>query len=607
MDRTRALLIALAALGAAAALWLAAGRGDPAADPGVAADVEAERRARALELVKALGYVDPAEREPEPTGPHRVHGVVRDAESRPVPGVEVKLKMEGTGAPRVFRTVRSDDEGRYSIEDLPAGRIVVGLGQFTTLREPWALATELAGDVEHDLVKPGALRLSGFVEAPLGGEVLLQLHELGAFPPTAIAREGSGRFAFAGLLPGRHRLLVTSDRHGTIEREVELAETTAGYDLALEPAAVLAGRLEPQYEHDGFQVRYELVEEATGRSRLGWLEVDEPFAFDHLAPGLYVLRLEHAADGDARYLRHRCAYRLAAAADTDGLVLAIPEGRELDVVLRPGAPRPESEGEVELVDGRGLVVTSLAMRLAADGDGGVTLQHLADEGNFGILAVDVHAARLHLVPDGRYRVRARFEGYAPAEREVEVRGDTAVELALEPLPGRMVAFHVPDDYLRVDVRPAGGDRWEPWLEWDYRTRGASHARPTGALEAFLPTGAHDLRVMPAQHVETVLAGVEIADSGELLRLAPEPAPGLAIRGGLRDRLGRPLAATVHVLRRSGLEWTPVPGRVRPYESAAFEFLGLEPGAYRLALDPEGKNVLDDVVLDDRDLRLELTY
>ena len=549
---------------------------------------------------------------PEPSGPHTVRGVVRDRAGRPVAGVDVNLKMAINDAPRVVRQVRTDARGRYAIGELPPGQVWVGLEEPVNLREPWALVTELSGDVQHDFTLAGELRLSGSVTAPQGGEVVLRLYRTGSGTPEGtVVLAGSGRFVFGGLLPGPYRLRVDGERHGSVEREVSILETTTGLTVDLAPAIRLSGRFEPEYAYEAKLLRYELRCAQSGYSDASWFDVGERFEWTHLAPGSYELRVRHPPREEKRDRAHLGAYRIDVRASESDLRLPIAAGHVLALEPRADALRVSSEGQVVLETPAGVELTRGSFgQVAALADGRARFrEHLRDP-YFGMQYLDVERIELKLVPDGRYRLRARFEGYRDVDRDVTVDGDTQLDLALQAVPGRMVALESPEDYLRMDARPAGSDaEWITRLEWDARSK-AAHTVALGSKQCFLESGTYDLRLVCARRVGVVMAAVSIEDSEQTLVLTPQFQPGLALRGELEDSLGRPLAVHVHLLRREGLEWVHLPEhsqRSARSAGASFEFQGLAPGAYRIALDREGRNALEDVRLEDRDLALKLSY
>lgn len=184
---------------------------------------------------------------------HRVAGVVRDADGKPVPDAEVWVAPIGlTGGPGFARrSTRSDPQGRFAVDGLPRARcrLVVrrGPGESWTIGSPRrrseSMEVVLPARFELGLrvVSGGGRPLEGLRFKLLQGEARGEL-ALGGFAEGIrldgrLEDRGEGSWTLRALEAGRYTLLVQADHHVighavfTLPRKeplrVELAPSTA--------------------------------------------------------------------------------------------------------------------------------------------------------------------------------------------------------------------------------------------------------------------------------------------------------------------------------------------------------------------------------------------
>ncbi|MEO0649518.1 MAG: carboxypeptidase-like regulatory domain-containing protein [Planctomycetota bacterium] len=367
----------------------------------------------------------------EPTlslrAPGRIAGRVTDDFGAPDAGAVVVGSLflsEGGGAKRLYAYDIADEEGRYTLDDLPPGMFVVLLfdGTGDVMRRMSPTQLDLGGARTIDFVADTqASTLGGRLVdpegRPLAGRVVTVVRiddgtELDSDEWRAVNTAEDGSFRVADLDPGRYGLL-TDPEPGLDMTLVQLVEVGRGSDVELRVVVSASGLSGTIRDPDGApQPGLALLmredAEATLFAGRDLASADGRFAFRGLPHGRYRLTVFPFLPG------------AAAAIDVPYVV----DGSDLDVELEldPGAAL-----DVRCVTPDGAPVADAQLVLTAPSG-----RRLPDDG------------RLRTELDGRYRVLAlaegewtlevRHQGHQPLERRVRVTldGPNAIELTLTP-------------------------------------------------------------------------------------------------------------------------------------------------------------------------------
>lgn len=371
-----------------------------------------------------------------PLADQALEGRARDAGGRPVGPLDLRLRLRRTQhAGSLQFEGRSDTEGRFRFEPVPAGRYELELesGDWYLPREV-LLDTALGPDQEV-VVEP-ALTLAARVVASgaLPTTLALTIQPEGRSGARVLAGrpvrrtpslDAEGRFALPGLRPGVYTLLVEAEGFAPVtsaEWRIEPGPASAVDELVIALAAggSLRGVVDPVLEG----VRVELregewdpaspLEDSFPTAPLGGrgapVDAEGGFLIEHLAPGRYVVTAR-APGHPATHLRD----------------VQVEEGRTRDVGKLELTAGGRVEGRVTGLDGRPRAGAKVRLR-SPD----VHLATTTDaDGSF----------RLEAVPAGRYEVSAVPASLAEAltqeaRAEVLVRADEGAFLEL-PLSERL--------------------------------------------------------------------------------------------------------------------------------------------------------------------------
>jgi hypothetical protein len=333
---------------------------------------------------------------------------------------EGQIVLRPAGAPRgPIRVARTNDGGRFTIEDVEPGSLVLDAsapGHLPTTAKPLRVgAGEDVADLEIVLLR-GAV-VEGRIETPdgtpaLGAEVrLADPPAAGAIPlvlPPSARTDEDGRYQLGGLKPGPHTVIALHPSYARAQRQLDLREGTTTLDLRLGEAREVKGR----------------TVDGAGRD----------------LPGVTVV-LGSAGEGDRETLSGpRGEFQFGGLGEGRYRVIAEKEGY---------APHPAQDVQVA-----GSSVSDLELRLerGVGVAGRITGLAFAD-----LARVQVAATRLG-VPgetsgrvdyEGRYRiddlapgdwiVLARLPGGRWTEGRLTIpegAADAALDLAFEPAPGR---------------------------------------------------------------------------------------------------------------------------------------------------------------------------
>jgi hypothetical protein len=228
-----------------------------------------------------------------------VDGQVRHVDRGPLPAIEMTLSAS---RPDEYwsdtLTTRTDDRGRYRIEDVPSGRWLVSLagGELgPAARVRASIAVPDSEPVHRDFVV-GRVTLKGSVkDASTGLPIADATVSLQGFHPT-VTTDARGGFAFVDAPAGRdHTLSVAADGFGhRFVKGVEVPESdgdAAHVDLELRPAAVLLLTLREDDDRPllgEFHVQFQSAA-ATATNVSTNLRTDDRgmIAYRHVVPGSY--------------------------------------------------------------------------------------------------------------------------------------------------------------------------------------------------------------------------------------------------------------------------------------------------------------------------------
>lgn len=429
-----------------------------------------------------------------------VTGRVVDDTGKPVPGARVEMTPENRFEPRLYRDVTGED-GRFRLSPVVAGKyhLRAGADGFTDTEHPGTLtvAADPVSNLEVLLDKGATVsgRILGLAAEDLAQ---VEVQARGDNRETVPAwTDGRGRYEIRSLAPGdwtvtarlwddqrqaRTRVAIRrSDREVTrdLEFEKRLALTVQVlYDEEPLPDALISVR--------GQRITAE---------RTATTDYEGRVRFDDLAPETYRIGLRHTRD----LLVHNDQVDLQSDRD---LVIRL-QGATIGGFV------------VSAANGDPVAGALLALR-PVEGPEYLITAGTKNDGRFGI----------HRVQPGLYRMEVRAQGFAPAEREVQVAGGQVIEnleLRLTPTQGarlqvRLASGQLPE-FVHVLVRdPSGGTVLA-------ETR---HAREPGLFElSMLPPGAWTLLVR-ADGGALATAGLAVP-AAEPLALTLAPAGKLNVR------------------------------------------------------------------------------
>lgn len=470
---------------------------------------------RAAPTATATAAAAAAEEPPEFLGEGEIVGRVSDEAGAPIPGATVAAAFRdwaaGLDDPRHARFAKTDDQGLYRLDRVPAGRIRVGADDGAHVYAERVLDVPEGGRAHVDLVLRAGGSIAGHVfdgaGRPIdGATVTASGFEAIVDRATRTAEDGS--WWIAGLPAGQTYVDAgAAGRAAPPSRVVPLAaaQSVAGIDFVLEPGAFLRGRV---LGPDGAPL--------------------EGIVVACTRPGQYFRWWRKSAEGGAYELGPLPSgnARIVARADDRPLVAA------LDVALKPGEER--SGVDLLLEEARG------GIRGAVRDEAGAPIAgaHVIAQSSSGWAQTKTDAAgafALPGLPEGAWRLHAVAPGYAASPRlDVTLALDGALDgIALRvgrpaPLGGRIRP--VPSDGARVEVFAAfpGSNDFVSMAE----------AEPDGAF-SFDRAPAGDLDVFARTNDLSLLG--RAAARGEARDLEIVLAPGASIAGRVAFADGRPAA------------------------------------------------------------------
>jgi protocatechuate 3,4-dioxygenase beta subunit len=532
-----------------------------------------------------------------------ISGRVLDAEGFPMPEATVLAWTDALSARarrptpgrQVQRSVRTDEEGRFSLRGLHAGPLFV---EATAEGRGGARLDGVdVGAKDLVLVLPGPTGVEGVVRDAATGDAVRRFEvtqvrtathdpwELYSFPYRAARSFDApdGSFVLSDLVAGSYGFAVDADGYqpggteGGVAVPVLSGSVVRGLEIALEPAPRIRGRV---------------IDGSTGLPVEGaWVSLS-PSAQSRRADG----RTRSDGRFDLQWTSRFSSFRLHAvhpdyarsyagpfdvkdAVARDGIEIALSRGGDIDGF----APRTDA------------ALPAGTRVLATWRDGGFETVQEAEVDPSGYFRIDRLAPGTHgveLVPQG---VSASVEVVEGETRRVEFPPPAAVESRV--VRGRVTRVGEPVGGARV--------RWLPQGSGSRTVRTAS----TGSDGTFEIRGVDPGEAIVAVDSARRSWGDEVhAYAAFRVEVPPGPAMdlNLALPTGViegrvvRDSDGAPLSEVGLAVRRLGPAptevWCEVAG-VRTDDEGRFRVLGLAPGDYEVSAAPHWLGTQADLVSD----------
>ncbi|HET6203352.1 MAG TPA: carboxypeptidase-like regulatory domain-containing protein [Planctomycetota bacterium] len=407
-----------------------------------------------------------------------VAGTVSDPSGRPVAGARVSIDLDPAQvmrrAPFFMDEEKTDDQGRYRLGGLPAGKVRV-LASAEGWRESRSDEVEVrAGEnVERvDVRLQSGRSIAGRVLAndgkPIeGAEVYAMPEERAAgarasfsiFRREANRTDASGRYEVAGLADGTYRVEVEAEGFAHASKQ-GVAVGSAGTDFRLDPLSGLVGRVldgrtgkppasfRARAMREGFPgARFmDTGSDATGRE-------DGSFEIGGLEPGTY--RVEVRADGFAPATAGPIA--VVAGAPADAGSIAIQPGSALRVKVveaGDGSPIVGAEVSVAPAEKEGPPGMPPVRLLGPAGARLVAFPGLPETQDAARKTGADGIAEVPGLAEGSYLVRVRAKDHASVRKEVFVAAANPTEVDAALAKGGTVKGLV----LRANGEPYSGAR-----------------------------------------------------------------------------------------------------------------------------------------------------
>ncbi|MFP5288035.1 MAG: carboxypeptidase regulatory-like domain-containing protein, partial [Thermoanaerobaculia bacterium] len=530
-------------------------------------EVKAGQDLAGLEIVLAPGGV--------------LEGHVLSPSGRPVPGAEVAVQeaSQGAGFPFPRIQARADGEGRYVLDGVPPGPRTITASAEGFRRVARDLDVR-PGDNVLDFRMETGYEVSGRVVddagAPVSGARLMLLAGF-SFGDAPSAMSGpDGAFRIQGVPDGTFRLNARKEGYTSPTREtVTVAgSSVGGLEIKLTTGGAIVGRLSGLSFDELSRVRIEVD------GTLGRADSDGGYRIPGLPPGDYTVTA--SVPGTSRQTGGRVT--LEPGASEARLDLRFGEGITLSgTVLRNGSPwpgaalslvRPDAPSprfaetdhqggflfggleagvyEIEVVVSRGGINHKETPEITGDREVRIDLRTASISGRVVDAAGTgpVAGAKVTLVPaggpplglpaeattdsrgtfrlpeasEGTWIVQAVKEGYAPAERQVQVAGAPVddLEIPLQATEGVVLEVLLftgqPPDQIHAAVLDGNGR---------VVTRGTYPTGENGLVRlADVPAGSWELHVESDQ---SAAATVRVTSPGPAVRVVLPAGGGIRLK------------------------------------------------------------------------------
>jgi protocatechuate 3,4-dioxygenase beta subunit len=239
-------------------------------------------------------------------GSAAIEGTVRNRNGEPVVETYVNASVILEGTSQRFST-RTDEEGRYRLENLPAGKCLVSAvvkvdGRVKSLMEWIQLAEGVT--VRKDFGE-GVESLFGTVREAGTGRTIAGVSVRAQSPMSrTVTTDDAGQWRLLDLMPGDYTLCVSKKGYGIEFLRIEVGDASRRLDIELRPAAKLAllvtgpdgtpysGRLylgfRPTVEGGGTRVGTGVTTDQDGRA-----------TYDQAVPGDYEITVSAKGVGKA--------------------------------------------------------------------------------------------------------------------------------------------------------------------------------------------------------------------------------------------------------------------------------------------------------------------
>lgn len=468
-------------------------------------------------------------------GGHEVRGRVTDAATgRPVPGVRVHLYPLG-----ISHRMESDlqtgtaEDGSFAFPSVPSGEYSAGASaegyRPASLEEAVRVVDGPVEGLEFRLRTGGTGRIRGRIlgiESSNPGEVWVHATGPEGFQESGrVGSEGSYRI---DRLPAGEWTVTAFAPEGTAEGRVTLAEGgEAELDLTFERGLTLSGRV----TRAGAPVEgLEVFTIAGSRPARGTTDADGGFKLRGLAPGPCALMVSDPDLGPV----HQETIEIAADRE---LRIELPVRRIAGHVVDAGDSSPIAGASVVLTRAEGNPFPPFERRATTGADGGFVLDSLSE---------------------GRYRIVARQEEFAPAEAVVHLESGPdpeGIRLALGPAAGltlevlspagrapewvQVVLLDAAGRVLLHDQQPTGENgrvRISSAPAGRVRVLVAARGAANASLDLTVPSEPVRVLLAPESRLEVSVPELETAGVlGEVTIQGPDGQPHWIIQGFLLDR------------------------------------------------------------------------
>lgn len=493
------------------------------------------------------------------------------------------LLAQFTGGRKV--SARTDADGRYRVESIPAGEHAVGVEAAGFLSAEATLAFRAGADTQHDVALVAGHVVGGVVRAPdgtpvAGADVAVKWssgdapNPMAAFMPEStrdqrrVTSGEDGRFAADGLQEGPYT--ITAVAKGYVEgttRDVLAGDTEVV--VALNASAVLRGRVVAQETGEpvgGAWVLYRGgARRATGNPWMQMMQgdpkvltgADGTFEISGVEGATFTLYARRKDYADSEKVKVPCE----SGEVKEGIQLALPVGVTLaGRVVAKGTGEPVAGALVFVPRDNNPFATFSPQDFA--GGGGRTAPpnsisaQTGDDGTFQLTGLSA----------GRVTLHARAQAHCDGQSGADVPGP---ELVVELGRGGTVRGRATDE----QGRPRSGMR--VMLQRGMLPTGMVSTDGSGefVIEHVTP-GSYNCMLMGGESLMPEMKSATVREGEETVVDFTKEAPTGARVSGRVTQGGEPLAGATVVLTGGGQFQAEVTG-----DDGAYAFEGVKPGEY----------------------------